>query len=506
MKLPNTILSRLKRDIRRPSFLITLLVFLISAFVFVQYGFGGILERDEAIYVYSGQQMAQGTPPYVSIFDHKGPLAPMVSGIGVSIAALLNLDDILVVRITFLVLSSLAVVGLYLLSSTLFSYQKMGFLAASIFVGFSHFGMHAASGPRAKTPMVMFGILSLLLVARKKWFWAGICSSLALLTWQPAGIYAVITILLAFLQSEAGRPRVRNALSAISGVLTPIVVVSLYFWYQGALYNLVDGAILFNLSYLERIPSYSPLEHILRPIRMVNSGYTSMALPIFIGFFMVLLMYVWRTRLYGPSFLNFIRKDHFSVFLLSFPLFIIWTAVDLQGYPDIYVLLPYVAIGFGWLLHLALDALTRIKQIGTTLQISCFFLLCAVLLGSATLNYRATAENKLEEQRQWAQQIEARFGTDARIVSIGVPEMLVLLHRTNPNPYLFIIYGIDNRINATTPGGFKGWLEELERYDPSVIALGKTTGRFEPILTSWLKSHYKKTRVGRWILFVKEQS
>ena len=96
------------------------------------------------------------------------------------------------------------------------------------------------------------------------------------------------------------------------------------------------------------------------------------------------------------------------------------------------------------------------------------------------------------------------MGGDAKIVSIDVPQILVLLHRTNPNPYLFIAAGIDNRIDATTPGGFKGWLEELERYDPSVIVLGRTTGKFEPMLTDWLQSRYRETTVGDWTLFVKD--
>jgi len=81
---------------------------------------------------------------------------------------------------------------------------------------------------------------------------------------------------------------------------------------------------------------------------------------------------------------------------------------------------------------------------------------------------------------------------------------MVLLHKTNPNPYLFIIAGIDNKIDATTPSGFEGWLEELERYDPSVIALGPIGGKFKPMLTDWLQSHYRETKVGDWTLFVKD--
>lgn len=502
MNLENTVISWFKRDINRTSLLTASLVFLIAGAVFSQYGFKGILSFIDAIYLYSGQQMAQGVPPYVSIFDHKGPLAPLISGIGVSIATLLNLNDIFVVRIVFLVLSSLTVVGVYFLSSALFSSQKIGFLTAFTYIGFSSFGTQAASGPESKTPMVLFAVFALLFTSHKKWFWAGICGSLALLTWQPAGIYALIAIALAFLQSEPGRARVRNMLLTISGVLIPIIIVSLYFVYKGAFYDLIDGAILYNIFYLERLP-YPLIDRILRPIMVVNTGFTSMALPIFIGFFMTLLVCVWRLRLYGSSFLKWIRKDYFPALLLSFAAAVIWSVLDLQGRWDLYIFLPYVAIGFGWLLCLALDGLLKIKEIGTTMQKICFFVLCIILLGSAASNYRVTANNKLEEQRQWAQQIESKFEVEAKLVSIGGPELLVLLRRTNPNQYVFISDGIDNKINATTIGGFEGWLEELERYDPDIITLGWTQGRFKPVLMDWLKSNYHRKKFGTFTLYVK---
>src|SRR6476646_9791806 len=45
-----------------------------------RYGIHGSLGRDEAIYAYSGQQVAHGVAPYVSMFDPKGPLASLLAG------------------------------------------------------------------------------------------------------------------------------------------------------------------------------------------------------------------------------------------------------------------------------------------------------------------------------------------------------------------------------------------------------------------------------------------
>lgn len=484
------------------SFFLPLLVLLTSIIVFIQYGFEGSLARDDALYMYSGQQMANGIPPYVSIFNHTGPLAPMISSIGVRIATYINVDDIFTVRIIFFMFGCLSVVGLYLLGSILFESRRIGLLAALVFIGFWGFGRYAASGPRLKTLVVFFEILSLLFMVHNKWFLAALCGSLTFLAWQPTLIYPMIAIFLAVTQSKKRHERARNAIRAVSGALTPILIVSMYFLYKGALYDLIDGAIFFNIFHLERGTS-SVLSHILRPIRAIYYGYTIMMVPIFLGGVMVFILYVWRWRLHRGSISNMISEDRFAAILLSFPALIIWSLLDFQWYPDFYVFLPYVAIGFGWLLGFLLTSLSGIKGIGPNATRICFLLICTVLIGSASMNYRFTSENGIERQRQWAQQVESQWGHESKLVSIGRPEILVLLHRTNPNPYVFIINGIDNHINANTLGGFTGWLEELEMYNPSVIALGPTRGRFTNELMSWLKIHYRKTKVGNWVLFVK---
>ena len=509
MKIRHRILSWLKRDIKWHSYLVALLVFLISVIVFSVYGFEGTLVRDDAIILYGGQQLAEGVPPYLSIFDNKTPLAPLLSGVGVSVASLLDLDDILAVRITFLVFCSLAPVGLYLLGSALFNSQRVGLLTAFTFVGYSGFGIHAASGPREKALMITFVVFSLLFIARRKWFWAGVLSSIAFLTWQPAAIYALIVIFLALVQSETGRARVRNTILAVSGILAPVVIVSLYFWSQGAFQDFFDGAILFNLFYLERLPQ-SLWNHIIRPIEVVIKNYRSTAFSILIGFLMVLVIYVWRLRLYKSSLLKLIRKDNFSALLLTFPLIVIWSLLDFQRYPDFFVFLPYVAIGFGWLLYIAYDSLLKIKVNGPVTQKLIFITLCAVLLGSAATQYYTMERDELLQQRRWAERIESQLAPGDKIVSIGIPQALVLLHRTNPSRYITFSAGFDNWIEAKTPGGFEGWLEELEEYDPSVILLAQPKGRFAPLpahmpLTiDWLRSRYQEVRIGDWRLYVKD--
>ena len=488
----------------RASLLPAIFVFIITAVVFSQYGFEGPLTRDNSLVMYSGQQMAGGVPPYVSIFDHKGPLAPMMIGAGVMIASFFNLNDILTVRILFFMFASLSAVGLYFLGYTLFASRKAGFLASFIFIGFWGFGKHAASGPQPKTPMVLFEILALLLTANRKWFWAGFCGSLAFLIWQPMAVYPVMTFALAIIQSEKGKERTRNIIRAVSGTLTPIAMVCIYFLYKGALHDLIDGAVLFNIIHLER-DMLPPYKDIMKSLRFIYNGYTLMTGPVFLGLLMMCVMYVWRARTYGNNIRELLSKDPFSMILLSFPFPVIWSLMDFQGYTDFYVFLPYVALGFGWLLYLLLKSKPVTAGSGHDLSKILFIIICAVLIGAAAINYRATSDRGLQHQRQWANQVRSMLGEESRFVSIGRPSILALLHMTNPNRYVFITFGIDNYIEANTPGGFYGWLKQLEKYDPSVIALGKTRGRYRNQLISWLHMNYQEKTVGEWTLFVKSK-
>lgn len=486
-------------------FLTGILVLSISAIVFSQYGFEGAITRDTANALYSGQQMARGIPPFVSIFNHSGSSGPLLSGIGVWLATVFSLDDILIVRIIFFIIGSLAATSLYFFTSDLFESRRIGFLAVFTFLGFGCFGKHTMTGPSGKISLVLFETLSLLFMVRKGWFLAGICGSLAFLAWQPAAIYALVAIILAFAQSKPGRERILNIIRTASGAAIPLIAVSLYFLSKSAFYEFIDGTILFNLYHLEREPS-SIISHLGAPVMAIFRSYTIMAIPMFLGFLAILIIYVWRLKLCGRSITRLLSEDRFAPILLSFPAPVIWSVLDFQGCPDLYIFLPYLASGFAWLLYMAFQRLIEVGEMRHFAQKWSFILLCGTLIATAATHYKITSEKGLNEQRRWASEVESRFGSDSRLVSIGVPEILVLLHRTNPNPYVFIVSGIDNHINAARSDGFDGWLKELQDYDPQIIAFGPTRGRFKSTLTSWLEFHYSETNIGDWKLFVRQHT
>lgn len=480
------------------------ILFLFALLIYALYGFHGTLVRDDAIYAYSGQRMAAGIPPYVSIFDHKGPLSPILAGLGVVLGRIFQIDDLFAVRLVFFVISALSVSLVYLLGLHLFRSARIGIVCALTFAAFDGFASYAASGPQAKTPMVLFEILSLLLISQRRWFWAGLCGSLAFLTWQPAIILILVSIVVAFVQTKENRFLAVG--KTMLGACVPIIVVFAYFLYKDSVNELLEGLVFFNITHLDRGPT-TLLSHIKKPVAAVAWGYTTMLLPICVGLAMDLSLY-FQDRTPGEYSVGDILQTRFSPILLSFPAPFLWSLIDFQWIADFYFFLPYAAIGFGKFVDFAAQGYSgkNTKGVNNCHRHFVFATIIFVLIGICIINSIKTGNNELLDQRRAAYEIETRFGRNMKLVSIGCPELLVLLRRSNPNPYVFIINGIDNRIDADYENGFKGWIKNLEYYDPDVIAFGTTEGKHTDTLVNWLEMKYKKEQVGPFMLYIKTSS
>ena len=502
-----------------------LLVLALAAGVYFQQSFEGALSRDNAIYLYSGQRMAEGIPPYVSIFDHKGPLAPMLVGVGVVLSKYLGATDITAVRAVFFLIGCLAVAASYGLGSTLFKSQRAGLFTALTFLGFFGFARYAVSSPEAKTPMVLFEVLCLLFASQRRWALAGLCGSLAALVWQPMAVFSLVAIVLAATQRD--EPRLKAGLRATLGAGLPVAATGAYFYFQGALDELVNGSILFNARYLDREQLLSTAEF-FAPVKAIFQGYDTILIPIVVGAMLAAVviglvtlgsLHLLRKGHRGPSGRP-IRRGAFAPIFLSLPFPVLWSLVDFQGYPDFYVFIPYVAVGFGGFLGFVVGRIgangallpggTRILTVGLSAALTAVAVLGSLVVvdpargvSSLDTEERPPGPNDLDYQQRAASEVQRRFGEDAKVVSIGAPQLLVLLHKTNPNPYAFIIRGIDDQIAVETPGGFEGWIEDLEAYDPDVIAFGRTSGQHSPMLLDWLESRYEREKIGPWTLYVK---
>ncbi|MEX0330522.1 MAG: ArnT family glycosyltransferase [Puniceicoccaceae bacterium] len=477
-----------------------LLATAISLGIYAVYGFEGWLYRDDAIYLYAGQQFADGVAPYLSIFDHKTPLTPILSGLFVSMGRFSGLEDVLAVRAGWWVMSGLAGGFIYLLGRLLYRNALAGLIGAMAFTGFWSFGREAVSGPRAKTPFVLFEVAFLYFAARQRWGWAGFFAALATWVWQPGVVYVLFALLAPLLIHKEDRElRFRGLGYAAIGVFVPCLVLFGYFISKGALVALIDGSVVFNLTYLDR-PPFDVIEHLLAPVESLFKGYTLMAVPAIMGLFYLLLQsaVIYRHPVH--------RVQEWPVWLPivgTLPFVFLWTFLDFQGAADLYPFLPYMAIGMAglfWKLSEGVCSLQGLagltpKRVGATVA--------ALLALSSVMLYHGTSEDGLKAQRVSAEQVAERFPGETQIASIGLPELLVLSNRSNVNPYGFIIAGIDRKIMAQWPGGISGFIRSMESSGVEAVGIGPTEGEYKELLFEYLQQTYKKERFGYFDVYVR---
>ena len=197
------------------------LVGIVSVIVYTLHGFHGALTRDLGIYSYAGQQVADGVPPYLGVLNRAGPLAHVLPGVGALVARVAGLDELVTMRVVFMLMATAAVCMVYLLGRDLFDSRAAGLVAASALLSFHGFIQYASDGPREKTPMTLFVIVALWAITRRRWFTAGVFTSLATLCLQTAffSTFAAVAVAVLLVGPSGVLGRVRASLRVALGGL-----------------------------------------------------------------------------------------------------------------------------------------------------------------------------------------------------------------------------------------------------------------------------------------------
>lgn len=443
-----------------------LFIFIISLILYLSVGLNAPLQRDPGIYVYSAQRVSEGIPPYKSIFDHKSPGAPLLLGGALKVYRMFSsniLGEILFLRILTIILISLIPVILFLIAKE-FLGEKPAFISALVFITFWGFSYFAAGGPRPKSFMLLFEVLFLYLMIKRNYFWAGFFASAAAIVWQPLILFCLAGLYLSIKE--------KRAMAFIwGGSILPILTV-IYFLYHGALSYLWEGAVVFNLKYLMANSLMTNLYNI--KVSLLNNYRNSVPF-ILLGVF------------FFPFFL--LDKKTHKILLYTFPLPILWSLADFQGAPDLYPLLPYAALGMGYLIKKF-----ELKKVE-------YYTLIILLILIAF--FPIEKNNTLKRQYEEVRIIKKRF--KGRIATIGAPHFMALAGIKNPSRYVFILRGIDRKIEKEYSGGIKGWLNFLSRKNPRIIVFGQTKGQHAPEIRRWLnKNFHRVKRKGYFKIYLKK--
>jgi hypothetical protein len=488
---------------RRSAWLGLLFALLLTVALFTQFSIDDRLSRDEAVYAYGGQQLAAGVPYYVSIFDAKTPLSPMLAGAGVATAKALGADDVYAVRIVFLLFACADVIAVYLLALWLWGSVLAGVVSAAAFVSYKGFAVDALGGPDAKTPGVAFAVISMVLLVRRRWLWAGATGALAFLVWQPLGVYAAVAVVAVLLGTTEDERRGACA-RALAGAAIPIAGMVAYYWVAGALPAFVDGAVRFPLDGVHRTPD-TPGERVSQIIHVVHERYGALHGTLLWGGLAALVVLVALGVRRGRSLGRIVRDPLVCVVMASLIPLLAFTVYDFQGYPDMYPMLPYAALGVGGAWALVVRGMhdRRSARAVTVIGLAAV----AVLSGFTWEGYSTSKPSivSLKVQRARAAAIERILGPRGTLYAIGDPTPLVLTHRRNPSRYIYLGSGVFSWMTAHTPGGFAGWEAQVLASDPSMIVVHTYWwhGSDQLAFARLLRRRYETRWMGAWQVLVK---
>jgi hypothetical protein len=329
-------------------------------------------------------------------------------------------------------------------------------------------------------------LLALQAIGQKRWFLAGLLGMAGILVWPPSLVFLLVGLGLALLEA-----RRRAAVGALlAGALSLLLAFVAYFGAHGAALPMLDATFFFQVLDLWR-PESPRATWIPASLTMCLRGYASSFLFLALGLGALLIR--GAKSLEASGLLAFLREDPLAPALLAVPWLVGLCLVDFQGPADLFALLPLLCLGAGWLLD---QAVVGIGSLGRTAGA----LIGLVLCGQALLSASLFRERGLDAQREGAAAVAARLG-EGRLLSLGAPELLVLLHRRNPNPHPFLISGMDRYVERTWPGGLEGFTRDLDAFAPECVGLGPMNGPGIGRIEAWLDAGFAEPeRFGPWTL------
>jgi hypothetical protein len=437
----------------------------VSLVVYVLHGFQGMLTRDLGIYSYAGQQVADGVPPYLGVLNRAGPLAHVLPGVGALVARLGGLDDVITMRVLFMLMATAAVCVSYLLGRDLFRSRGAGLVTASAMLAVHGFIQYASNGPREKTPMTLFVLGALWAVTHRRWFTAGVLTSLATLCLQTAFFSTFTAVAVgALLLAPGGRIR---ALARIAvGGLVPVAVLGTWFALAGSLGAAWDGFYAINRRYTVPNPLNAERQMVWDDLQ---GAYGVTVWLLLAGTVLLVLVSLAalsrRARAAEPGLVVLPAMSAGLVAGLA------WILQEYDAWADLFPVLPFAAVGLGAGFAVATHGLARRRRDAVAGVLAAAAVVIALTYSLSTRN------DSLQDQREATDAVLAVLPADATITSIEAPQPLVLTGRTNPTRYQMFRSGLQDYMEDTWPGGLDGFKRDLVADGPDLVAVGETVSR-----------------------------
>src|SRR5262249_12651573 len=222
------------------SLLFTIVLMLISRQI------GASETGDSAIWDYVAQSILRGQVPYRDVVEIKLPGAAYLSAMAIWTGKLFAIRDLIAIRLlNFAMVGALAALTFSVAELYLGS-RPIAIISFLIPLTSQRFVEWMAEGSQPRLPMIVFGMLALLWIARDRPFLAGVSSALSCICWQPGLLFAGVAFLIFSKYLTAWRDF--RAVKVLAGTALPLTAIFLYYAWLGAARDLWSWTFAYTFS------------------------------------------------------------------------------------------------------------------------------------------------------------------------------------------------------------------------------------------------------------------
>ncbi len=453
---------------------------------------------DRANWDYFSQAIARGDVPYKDVVNIKSPLSAYLGAVAILITKPFGVADVQAIRIVFVLLASLTVAFTFLVALTYFQSRRIALLAAVCMLAIDEFVRLNAAGSQPKTPMVLFGLVTLWAIMKDRPFLAGIFGMLSALCWQP-GLLFVGVAGLAFSRYLTNW-RDGNVIRLLAGAGLPLALLMLYLLAVGALTDFLRWTIYFNATiYAEHeartIANF--FEHFAKLLR----GFYKNSRPYFYLALASLVIAVARAlkRSIQQGRGYWVESAPVHSIAIAPIVYFLFCMVNLQSSPDLIPLLPFVAIFAAVALVKIVEGAVRLLARRSTEARRTAWANGAMAALALFLFYRGIMAlpdesdfPTLKDQQAIVEQVVSNLQPGDKIFVYGRTEVLVLSGLPNASKYFQLDRGKDIYLDQVEAGGFRGWLERLKAQRPKLVVYDRLKNtEYLDLLVEWISAEYQ---------------
>lgn len=474
------------------------------------------LPQDTTYHIYAAQQILDGHAIYRDVAIIKAPLADFVTAFALAFGRAAGISDIMSARLMSLLVAVGTTLTTYWAGRALFHSRTVGLIAGLLMAGWDFYGLRAVTGPEPKAFLILFAMPALVFIAQKRWFAAGVCAALATLAWQPGLMVAALATAAAFLapwldqervpRAHVARAGLGNVGRVLGGAALPFALVAVYLAWNDALTPAWNAAIGANLTHFNNEQARAPLWQIARDnlveIFVTDARYCYspqenwLWLTGALGFGGILALQISDARRAKRAPVD-LERTPFILYALGFMAF---SLIDFDFCPDLFPLLPIVAISNGWLAWRLARAASRLanelfprfqpRVVQWALTGVIVLALSYVYLWDVR-NYTVTGTN-FQDQLYAVEIAKKYLAPGDTVLSFGNAIILVELQMPNASKIIHLGSKSGQGVLAFEPGGIQGMVYDLNLKPPKLITLARDKElEWAAPFYAWLNEFYE---------------